>query len=54
MVCDYSGFVQYYLKDAPFHQRIECIVPGSKGLIVAGVNGYMWAYECKPDIEYAL
>ena len=47
MICDHDGNLQYYLKDAPLGNRIECIYPASRGLIVAGVNGYIWSFEMK-------
>ena len=47
MICDHDGNLQYYLKDAPFGNRIECIYPASRGLVVAGVNGYIWSFEMK-------
>lgn len=51
MICDHDGNLQYYLKDSPFGNRIECIYPASRGLVVAGANGFIWSYENK-SFEY--
>lgn len=52
MICDHGGNLQYYLEDAPFsngrdYNRIECIYPASRGLVVAGQFGQIWSYESK-------
>ena len=54
MICDYDGFVQFYLKDSPLGNKIECIHTFSKGLIVAGDNGYIWAYKIDSEAPYSL
>jgi WD40 repeat protein len=51
IICDYDGTMQFYLRDAPFGERLECIYPASRGLIVAGNNGYIYSYENK-SFEY--
>jgi hypothetical protein len=47
MICDHDGNLQYYLYDSPIGNRIDCIYPASRGLVVAGVNGFIWSYESK-------
>jgi len=57
MICDYDGSLLYYLKDSPLGYRIDSIYCMGKGLVVGGVNGYIWSYEVKPfeyGIPYAL
>lgn len=51
MICDHDGNLQYYLKDAPFGYRLDCIFPATRGLIVGGVGGFIWSYENK-SYEY--
>ena len=45
MICDYSGLIQTYLTDAPFDNRLDCIWPTTKALVVGGENGFIWSYE---------
>ena len=59
MVCDYDGYMQHYIKDAPFNHSIECITPTEHGLVVAlreiqGKDGHLWSYECQNETPYAL
>lgn len=54
IVCDTDGCMQYYLTDAPFGNYLECIYPASRGLVVAGANGFIWSYEKKTSFDYGI
>ena len=44
--------MQYYLTDAPFGNRLECIYPATRGLVAAGANGFIWSYEKKTSFDF--
>jgi hypothetical protein len=40
-----TGLATHYLK--PLGERINCIFAAQRGLVVGGVNGYIWSFEQK-------
>ena len=49
IVCQMSGEFQAYVRDSPFAQRLECILPYSRGFYIGGQDGRIYQYESTPD-----
>lgn len=50
MVCETSGEYMAFVHDSPKDNfKIECIVPYSRGFLIGGENGCIFAYERVED-----
>ena len=50
MVCETSGEYMSFVQDSPKDNfKIECIVPYSRGFLIGGENGSIFAYERVED-----
>ena len=45
LVCNMKGDFIISVPDAPHGQRIDSIMPYSRGLLLAGEGGMIWPYE---------